>query len=104
MAERRVATTIDHVCAAAYRIPTDRLEADGTLSWTSTTLVIIYVFAGNARGLGYTYGHALSVALVKDLLASAINDHDCLDVPGCWMAMQRTVRNVGPCPYRANAA
>jgi L-alanine-DL-glutamate epimerase-like enolase superfamily enzyme len=95
VAERRGATTIDHVCAAAYRIPTDRPEADGTLAWTSTTLVIIYVFAGNACGLGHTYGHASSVAVVKDLLASAINDQDCLDVPGCWMAMQRAVRNVG---------
>jgi len=95
MAERRCATMIDHVYAAAYRIPTDRPEADGTLSWTSTTLVVIYVFAGNARGLGFTYGHASSVALVQDLLASALNDQDCLDVPGCWMAMQRAVRNVG---------
>jgi L-alanine-DL-glutamate epimerase-like enolase superfamily enzyme len=95
MADRHGAATIDKICAAAYRIPTDRPESDGTLAWTSTTLVVAFVNAGNKRGLGLTYGHASSVAVIKELLASAIRDHDCFDISGCWTAMQRAVRNVG---------
>ena len=46
---------IKDVRACAYKIPTDKLEADGTLAWTSTTLVIAEVDAGGRTGLGYTY-------------------------------------------------
>jgi L-alanine-DL-glutamate epimerase-like enolase superfamily enzyme len=95
MADRHGAAAIDRVCAAAYRIPTDKPEADGTLAWISTTLIVAYVSAGNRRGLGVTYGHASVVAVIDELLASAIADHDCFDINGCWIAMQRAVRNVG---------
>lgn len=95
MADRQGAAAIDKVCAAAYRIPTDRPEADGTLAWTSTTLVAAYASAGNRRGLGLTYGHASVVAVIEELLAPAIVDLDCFDISGCWIAMQRAVRNVG---------
>jgi L-alanine-DL-glutamate epimerase-like enolase superfamily enzyme len=95
MAEGHGAGRIDKICAAAYRIPTDRPEADGTLAWTSTTLVIIYVSAGNKRGMGFTYAHSSAVAVVRELLAPAISDRDCFDTIGCWMTMQRAVRNVG---------
>jgi L-alanine-DL-glutamate epimerase-like enolase superfamily enzyme len=86
---------IDKVCAAAYRIPTDRPEADGTLAWTSTTLVVLEIHAGNARGLGFTYGHQSIVEVVQGLLAPAISEHDCLDIEGCRTAMLRAVRNIG---------
>lgn len=95
MAERNGAATIDRICAAAYRIPTDKPEADGTLAWTSTTLVVAYVSAGNRRGLGLTYAHGSVVAVIEELLAPAIRNHDCFDISGCWIAMQRAVRNVG---------
>jgi L-alanine-DL-glutamate epimerase-like enolase superfamily enzyme len=95
MAERGGAAKIDVVRAAAYRIPTDRPEADGTLSWTSTVLVVVHVYAGNSRGLGLTYGHSSAVDVIHDLLEPAISDRDCFDINGCWMAMQRAVRNIG---------
>lgn len=38
--------------AAAYRIPTDRPESDGTLAWEATTLVTVHVGAGEDRGFG----------------------------------------------------
>ena len=95
MAERHGAATIDKICAAAYRIPTDRPEADGTFAWTSTTLVIVYVHAANKLGLGFTYTHASAVAVIEELLAPAIGNRDFFDIGGCWMDMQRAVRNVG---------
>ena len=94
MTERRGAT-IERISAAAYRIPTDRPEADGTFAWTATTLVVVYVNAGNRRGLGLTYAHSSAVAVIEELLAPAVADRDCFDIADCWVAMQRAVRNVG---------
>ena len=42
------------VRAAAYRIPTDGPESDGTFDWDATTLVVVQVRAGGHAGLGYT--------------------------------------------------
>jgi L-alanine-DL-glutamate epimerase-like enolase superfamily enzyme len=95
MTERSGATQITAVRATAYRIPTDRPEADGTLAWTSTVLVVVYVYSGNNRGIGLTYANSSVVAVIKELLEPAISHCDCLDIAGCWAAMQRAVRNVG---------
>ena len=81
--------------AEAFRIPTDSPEADGTFAWEATTLVVVHVEAGGETGLGYTYADTGVVAVVQDLLAKAIAQGDCFDVPGCWLAMQRRVRNQG---------
>ncbi|MDQ6816005.1 MAG: mandelate racemase, partial [Actinomycetota bacterium] len=45
---------IEDVEVAAYTIPTDGPEADGTLSWDSTTIVVVHAHGGGERGLGYT--------------------------------------------------
>jgi L-alanine-DL-glutamate epimerase-like enolase superfamily enzyme len=81
--------------AAAYRIPTDGPEADGTLAWKATTLVVVDVEAGDGAGLGYTYADASVVALIQGLLAESLTGRDSFDIPDCWMAMQRHVRNLG---------
>jgi L-alanine-DL-glutamate epimerase-like enolase superfamily enzyme len=81
--------------AAAYRIPTDAPEADGTFAWDSTTLVIVSVEAGGQSGMGYTYADASIVSLVHGALAKAIEEIDSFDIPAAWAAMQRRVRNLG---------
>ena len=45
---------VDNVSATVYKIPTDAPEADGTLAWSSTTLVVAHVTGGGRTGLGYT--------------------------------------------------
>ena len=47
---------IESLAVSAYTVPTDAPEADGTLRWDSTTIVLVEVAAGGERGLGYTYG------------------------------------------------
>lgn len=47
---------IDSVDVSAYTLETDAPEADGTLSWDSTTMVLVEVSAGGAVGTGWTYG------------------------------------------------
>lgn len=88
-------TPIQGVNARAYKIPTDAPEADGTLSWDSTTLVVTHVKGGGREGLGYTYADACIVPLLEKKLAQSIEGFDAMDPPGAWRAMQRAVRNLG---------
>jgi L-alanine-DL-glutamate epimerase-like enolase superfamily enzyme len=87
--------TIDQLDAAAFRIPTDRPEADGTYAWDSTTLVTVHASGGGMRGFGYTYGSAAIVPLIRDQLAKRVVGRDALSVEGAWNALVGDVRNVG---------
>lgn len=86
---------IEALTAAAYTIPTDAPEADGTISWDSTTLVVAEVSGGGMQGMGYTYSHKAAAALAEDVLARAIIGLDGNDIPAAFAAMQREVRNIG---------
>jgi L-alanine-DL-glutamate epimerase-like enolase superfamily enzyme len=86
---------VEQVTAAAYTVPTDAPEADGTISWTSTTLVLAEVAAGGATGLGWTYASPAAAAVIGGLLTEVVKGRSALDVPGTTAAMDRAVRNVG---------
>jgi L-alanine-DL-glutamate epimerase-like enolase superfamily enzyme len=86
---------VDDVTAAVYEIPTDRPEADGTLAWSSTTLVIARVAGGGKTGLGYTYGSGACKPLIEGELAAAVSGHRVLDTGAALQAMVRAVRNAG---------
>lgn len=83
------------VRAAAYRVPTPEPEADGTLEWDATTLVVVWVDCGDVTGTGWTYADAACVDLVHGVLAGVVRGGDVRDVPACWHAMQRRIRNLG---------
>ncbi len=86
---------VERVQARAFNIPTDRPEADGTIAWNATTLVVVEVSGGGMAGLGYTYSERSIVALIEGKLAKAIEGFDVLDPQRAWLSMQRQVRNVG---------
>lgn len=86
---------IGKVEARAFRIPTDQLEADGTLQWDSTTLVVVHLHAGGEKGCGYSYADPSVAMLVTDRLARVVTDHNALDTTVCWMEMLAAVRNLG---------
>ena len=91
---------------AAFEIPTDEPESDGTLSWDSTTIVVVEARAGGETGLGYTYGHRAIADIVAGELADAVEGLDALAAPLAWSAMTRTVRNsvrAGLCAYAGSA-
>ncbi|XXX82532.1 enolase C-terminal domain-like protein [Sorangium sp. So ce134] len=94
-ARQRAALPVERIEVAAYTIPTDRPESDGTLEWRETTLVVVHASAGGERGLGYTYADAAAARLVADKLAGAVRGRDAMAVPGAWAAMVRSVRNLG---------
>ena len=52
---------------AAYRIPTDAPEADGTFAWAATTMVVVHARAGGETGLGWTYGAAVAGHLIDEV-------------------------------------
>ena len=86
---------IDGVTATVYEIPTDRPEADGTLAWSSTTLVVAHVTGGGRTGLGYTYGAGACKPLIEGELATAVSGRGVLDTGAALEAMVRAVRNLG---------
>ena len=86
---------VDRLEVAAYTIPTDAPEADGTTTWDSTTMVLVHAHAGGQTGLGWTYAGEACVPVVSGKLAGVVTGRDALDVPGSWEAMQRAVRNLG---------
>ena len=80
---------------AAYTIPTDKPESDGTLAWDKTTLVRVEVAAGGARGWGWTYADTATARLVADKLRGEVVGRDAMDVGGAFVAMAESVRNLG---------
>ena len=87
--------TVDRIEAAAYTIPTDAPESDGTLSWDATTLVLVRAGAGGHTGVGYTYAGPPAAAVVNEALAGTVHGRDALTPVASWDAMQRAVRNLG---------
>jgi L-alanine-DL-glutamate epimerase-like enolase superfamily enzyme len=86
---------IEEVTAQVYEIPTDAPEADGTLSWSSTTLVLAEVAAGGRRGIGYTYADGACGKLIGGKLAGALTGLNAVDIPARWASMVQAMRNNG---------
>jgi len=80
---------------SAYTIPTDSPEADGTIAWDSTTLVLVEATAGDVTGLGYSYANPATARLIYDLLAQVVVGRDAMAVPSAWAAMGHAIRNLG---------
>ena len=81
--------------AAAYVIPTDAPESDGTLEWNATTLVVVHVDAAGKRGLGYTYADTATATLIRDKLAPLLVGRDAWETSARHLDMLRAIRNLG---------
>ena len=86
---------ITRVRAHAFHFPTDAPEADGTIAWDATTMVLAEVEAGGERGLGYSYADAAAAAVVNEVLGPRILQLDAFDIPKIWSGMVAAVRNIG---------
>jgi L-alanine-DL-glutamate epimerase-like enolase superfamily enzyme len=91
----RVDVPVERIEVGAYRIPTDFPESDGTLEWDSTTLILVEIFAGDARGQGYTYADESTARLIYSTLSHVVLARTAMDVPECWAAMRSAIRNLG---------
>jgi L-alanine-DL-glutamate epimerase-like enolase superfamily enzyme len=86
---------IGRVAPRAYEIPTDEPEADGTLAWDRTTLVLVEIDDAGETGIGYTYADASLVPLIEGKLAAVVAGESALDIPARTTALWRSVRNLG---------
>lgn len=86
---------VNGIDVAAYTVDTDQPEADGTFHWTSTTIVVVTVSAGDHVGVGWTYGPAAIADFVRDEFARIVRGADPLDIPRIWADMVAAIRNAG---------
>jgi L-alanine-DL-glutamate epimerase-like enolase superfamily enzyme len=86
---------VTEVSARVFTVPTDGPEADGTLAWDETTVVLARVRAGAHVGFGWTYASGGCRRVIEEQLATAVVGLSVLDVPRCHEAMVRACRNLG---------
>jgi L-alanine-DL-glutamate epimerase-like enolase superfamily enzyme len=86
---------IERLQVAAFEVPTDEPESDGTLEWNSTTLVLVEAAGGSEKGLGFTYADVSAGKLIESKLADAVRGVDALSPQAAWAAMRSAVRNLG---------
>jgi L-alanine-DL-glutamate epimerase-like enolase superfamily enzyme len=80
---------------AVYVIPTDEPEADGTLTWDKTTMVLVRARAGGEQGLGWSYASAAAQTVITEMLADVVTGRNAFDTASLAEAMARQVRNIG---------
>ncbi|HEX6318107.1 MAG TPA: enolase C-terminal domain-like protein [Burkholderiales bacterium] len=86
---------MERASVAAYTVPTEALQSDGTLEWRSTTLVCVHLDAAGTHGFGYTYADKATAALIKDRLLPLVEGREPLDPPARFAEMVRAIRNLG---------
>lgn len=91
----RLDAVVEWIEVSVHTVPTDAPEADGTLAWDSTTMVLVRAGCGEQVGTGWTYGPPACAAVVHDQLADVVLGTDVLDVGRAADAMVRRVRNAG---------
>ena len=90
-----ITAPINSLAVTVYTVPTDTPEADGTLAWDSTTMVLVEVRSGDTHGMGWTYGPPACARVVSDQLANVVLGGGALDVGGAFEGMVKAVRNAG---------
>ena len=86
-------TSVRSLESAVYRVPTEHAESDGTLGWSSTTVVTATISADDVTGIGWTYGPAAAGVVIGELLEQVVVGSDPLDVPDLNERMRRACRN-----------
>jgi L-alanine-DL-glutamate epimerase-like enolase superfamily enzyme len=90
-----VEVPVETLEVAAFTVPTDAPEADGTLSWDQTTIVVVHAHAGDERGIGYTYADVSTAKLVQSKLGDLVEGSDAMSPQSSWLAMVGAIRNLG---------
>jgi len=81
---------------SVFTVPTQAdVESDGTLEWSSTTMILVELKAGNQWGLGYTYGNAGIAPCAHSLIENNVLGQNALDISFIWSRLNRAIRNDG---------
>ena len=87
------AARVEQLECRVLTIPTDAREADGTIAWDKTTMVLVTARSGGTTGLGWTYGPAACADIISSLFTPLVVGTDAMSVPGTWREMVRAGRN-----------
>ncbi len=86
---------VDRLDVSAYTVPTASPEADGTLAWDQTTIVIVQARSGDVQSLGYGYADVSTAHLIDSVLKKVVLHRDAMSVRETWIAMVQQIRNLG---------
>lgn len=87
---------VENIKVSVYTVPTDAPEADGTMHWDSTTMILVQAVAEDgAQGLGYSYADAAAALVIKETLAAEVVGVPVYRVGHAWERMVNAVRNLG---------
>ena len=95
MVESASTPKVERLEVSAYTIPTETSEADGTLAWNETTLVLVRISACGATGFGYSFADIATAHLIDAHLKRRIVGGNCLNIHELWTSMVRAIRNLG---------
>lgn len=101
------AVPVGDLTVHAFEVPVDGPEGreqDGTMTWSSTTMILVQAHGGGETGLGYTYGATPVAALVRSTLAPLVTGLDAMAPGTAWRAMFAALRNAGQPGIGAMAA
>jgi L-alanine-DL-glutamate epimerase-like enolase superfamily enzyme len=88
-------SVIESIDVSVYTVPTDAREADGTLAWDSTTMVLVRARSGGVTGTGWTYGPLSCARTITDTLTEVVLGTAVMDVGAAFTAMVASIRNYG---------
>ncbi len=83
------------ITLAAYKIPCEIHESDGTFEWDSTTIVVVSIKMDQWTGMGFSYGHEACLDVIKNTLSPHLKQIDVQDLPSIFGHMKNSVRNIG---------
>lgn len=86
---------IEGLTVSAYTVPTDYPEADGAVTWDSTTLVLAEARAAGKGGMGWSYADKATAALIHGLLSKVVEGKDAMAINDAWVSMNIAIRNHG---------
>lgn len=89
--------SVEGLEVAAFTIPTESPESDGTIEWNSTTLVLVEIKAAGITGTGYTYATASTADFIERSLKSLVIGKNPFHIPEITDWLIRQIRNNGTC-------
>ncbi|HEX5417051.1 MAG TPA: enolase C-terminal domain-like protein, partial [Chloroflexota bacterium] len=88
--------TVTDIQVSVYKIPTATPEADGTIAWDATTMVMVELAASSGqRGLGFSYASRAAAEVIREMLAPVVAGRPVDAVRAIWGDLIRVVRNAG---------
>jgi L-alanine-DL-glutamate epimerase-like enolase superfamily enzyme len=86
---------VERFDVSAFTVPTQTPEADGTLDWNQTTLIVVRASACGVTSVGYAYADVSTARLIDGSLKNHVIGQNALEIPAAWLKMVTAIRNLG---------